>query len=37
MPMAAGSIEKGIARLCRYAEDAVDDGFEVLILERPCY
>jgi glutamate synthase (NADPH/NADH) large chain len=28
----AGSIEKGIARLCRYAEDAVDDGFEVLIL-----
>jgi glutamate synthase (NADPH/NADH) large chain len=25
-------IEKGIARLCRYAEDAVDDGFEVLIL-----
>ncbi|RWY56964.1 glutamate synthase large subunit [Mucilaginibacter gilvus] len=28
----AGSLEKGIARLCRYAEDAVDDGFEVLIL-----
>ena len=27
-----GSMEKGIARLCRYAEDAVDDGFEVLIL-----
>jgi glutamate synthase (NADPH/NADH) large chain len=27
-----GSLEKGIARLCRYAEDAVDDGFEVLIL-----
>jgi glutamate synthase (NADPH/NADH) large chain len=26
------SLEKGIARLCRYAEDAVDDGFEVLIL-----
>jgi glutamate synthase (NADPH/NADH) large chain len=25
-------LEKGIARLCRYAEDAVDDGFEVLIL-----
>ncbi|MEO6524645.1 MAG: glutamate synthase large subunit [Mucilaginibacter sp.] len=28
-----GSLEKGIARLCRYAEDAVDDGFEVLILQ----
>ncbi|HMG07729.1 MAG TPA: glutamate synthase central domain-containing protein, partial [Mucilaginibacter sp.] len=27
-----GSLEKGIARLCRYAEDAVEDGFEVLIL-----
>ncbi|WP_295664564.1 glutamate synthase large subunit [uncultured Mucilaginibacter sp.] len=27
-----GSLEKGIARLCRYADDAVDDGFEVLIL-----
>jgi glutamate synthase (NADPH/NADH) large chain len=27
-----GSLEKGIASLCRYAEDAVDDGFEVLIL-----
>jgi glutamate synthase (NADPH/NADH) large chain len=27
-----GSLEKGLARLCRYAEDAVDDGFEVLIL-----
>jgi len=27
-----GSLEKGIARLCRYAVDAVDDGFEVLIL-----
>ena len=27
-----GSMERGIARLCRYAEDAVDDGFEVLIL-----
>jgi glutamate synthase (NADPH/NADH) large chain len=27
-----GSLEKGIARLCRYAEDAVDEGFEVLIL-----
>jgi glutamate synthase (NADPH/NADH) large chain len=27
-----GSMEKGIARLCRYAEDAVDEGFEVLIL-----
>jgi glutamate synthase (NADPH/NADH) large chain len=27
-----GSLQKGIERLCRYAEDAVDDGFEVLIL-----
>ncbi len=27
-----GSLEKGLARLCRYADDAVDDGFEVLIL-----
>jgi len=27
-----GSLEKGISRLCRYAEDSVDDGFEVLIL-----
>lgn len=27
-----GSLEKGIARLCRYAEDALEDGFEVLIL-----
>jgi len=27
-----GSLEKGLARLCRYAEDAVNDGFEVLIL-----
>jgi glutamate synthase (NADPH/NADH) large chain len=27
-----GSIQKGIERLCRYAEDAVEDGFEVLIL-----
>ncbi|MBW4889414.1 glutamate synthase large subunit [Mucilaginibacter sp. HMF5004] len=27
-----GSLEKAIARLCRYAEDAVEDGFEVLIL-----
>jgi len=27
-----GSMERGIARLCRYAEDSVDDGFEVLIL-----
>ena len=27
-----GSLEKGIARLCLYAEDSVDDGFEVLIL-----
>ncbi len=28
----AGSLKKGIDRLCRYAEDAVNDGFEVLIL-----
>ncbi|MBC7913275.1 MAG: glutamate synthase large subunit [Pyrinomonadaceae bacterium] len=27
-----GSLEKGLDRLCRYAEDAVNDGFEVLIL-----
>jgi glutamate synthase (NADPH/NADH) large chain len=27
-----GSLENGLARLCRYAEDAVQDGFEVLIL-----
>ncbi|QQL51038.1 glutamate synthase large subunit [Mucilaginibacter ginkgonis] len=27
-----GSIEKALERLCRYAEDAVADGFEVLIL-----
>lgn len=27
-----GSLKKGIERLCRYAEDAVHDGFEVLIL-----
>ena len=27
-----GSLQKGIERVCRYAEDAVDDGFEVLIL-----
>ncbi len=27
-----GSLQKGLERLCRYAEDAVDDGFEVLIL-----
>ncbi|WDF53407.1 glutamate synthase large subunit [Mucilaginibacter sp. KACC 22063] len=27
-----GSLQKGIERLCRYAEDAVEDGFEVLIL-----
>ncbi len=27
-----GSMEKGLTRLCRYAEDAVEDGFEVLIL-----
>jgi len=28
----AGSLQNGIDRLCRYAEDAVNDGFEVLIL-----
>ncbi len=27
-----GSLQNGIERLCRYAEDAVNDGFEVLIL-----
>lgn len=27
-----GSLQKGIERVCRYAEDAVTDGFEVLIL-----
>jgi len=27
-----GSMQKGIERVCRYAEDAVADGFEVLIL-----
>ncbi|PUZ26619.1 glutamate synthase (NADH) large subunit [Chitinophaga costaii] len=27
-----GSLEKGLARLCRYAIDAVEDGFEVIIL-----
>ncbi|TKB98998.1 glutamate synthase large subunit [Pedobacter cryophilus] len=28
----SGSLQNGIDRLCRYAEDAVNDGFEVLIL-----
>jgi glutamate synthase (NADPH/NADH) large chain len=27
-----GSLKKGLDRLCRYATDAVEDGFEVLIL-----
>ncbi len=27
-----GSLQRALARLCRYAEDAVHDGFEVLIL-----
>ncbi len=27
-----GALEKGLDRLCRYAEDAVEDGFEVIIL-----
>lgn len=29
---APGAMEAGIERLCRYAEDAVKDGFEVIIL-----
>ncbi|MEO8795601.1 MAG: glutamate synthase central domain-containing protein, partial [Daejeonella sp.] len=28
----SGSMQRGLDRLCRYAEDAVHDGFEVLIL-----
>jgi glutamate synthase (NADPH/NADH) large chain len=28
----AGSLKRGLERLCRYATDAVEDGFEVLIL-----
>src|SRR5215831_16530543 len=28
-----GSLKKGLDRLCRYATDAVEDGFEVLILQ----
>src|SRR5690606_20934600 len=28
----AGALKNGLERLCRYAEDAVNDGFEVLIL-----
>jgi len=28
-----GSLKAGLDRLCRYATDAVDDGFEVLILQ----
>ena len=27
-----GSLQRGLDRLCRYAEDAVEDGFEVIIL-----
>ena len=27
-----GSLERGLARLCKYATDAVEDGFEVIIL-----
>jgi glutamate synthase (NADPH/NADH) large chain len=27
-----GSLKKGLDRLCRYAVDAVDDGFEVIVL-----
>ncbi|MFN5225267.1 MAG: glutamate synthase large subunit [Bacteroidota bacterium] len=29
---ATGSLKKGLDRLCRYAVDAVEDGFEVIIL-----
>jgi glutamate synthase (NADPH) large chain len=29
---AAGSLKKGLDRICRYAVDAVEDGYEVLIL-----
>lgn len=29
---ADGALEEGLKRLCRYAEDAVNDGFEVLVL-----
>lgn len=29
---ASGSLKKGLDRLCRYAVDAVEDGFEVIIL-----
>lgn len=28
----SGSLQRGLERLCRYAADAVEDGFEVLIL-----
>ncbi len=28
----AGSLKNGLDRICRYAEDAVNDGFEVIIL-----
>jgi glutamate synthase (NADPH/NADH) large chain len=28
----AGSLKKGLERICRYAVDAVEDGFEVIIL-----
>ena len=28
----SGSLEKGLARLCRYATDAVEDGFDVIVL-----
>ncbi|MCH5717538.1 hypothetical protein MKP07_15705 [Niabella hibiscisoli] len=29
----AGSMRRALERLCRYAEDAVNDGFEVLVLQ----
>ncbi len=28
----AGALERGLERICRYAEDAVEDGFSILIL-----
>src|SRR3546814_10493131 len=29
-----GALQAGLDRLCKYAEDAVNDGFEVIILTR---
>ena len=28
-----GSLERGVERICRYAEDAVNEGFEVIVLQ----